>query len=354
MSRKRNGIIRETQSELRELLRLHHASEFEPRLRMLALLASDQTVTLAETAARIGCSERSVRRWWSQYQQAGLDALLRDATVEEPLVRYDGRRRSGSPVAIDPRLLRFLSKLPTSYESVAWIRSFRNALVEMLHDVDHAMVAIDVLSNNRKQRAQKTQVLVMQHSPGGKGQKDLVTSQPWIGTPGEMLFEDAVRNGFPAEIYGKPIILDYHSTETKYLGTIVLFRKLGSPNISRHTLALVESLRPFFTFLFTDCVVRHTLLHPSHSTFTDTISAMVKEYNLTRREGEVLMHQVLGRSYEEIAQIMDISPNTVHRYIVAIHKRTGARNLTELFAHSITPAQGHSIIPQELEHLPIK
>jgi|GEM_PF-4835284 len=352
MARKREGTVRETRSQLQELLRLHHHTEFEPRLRMLSLLASEDAATFAETAAQLGCSERTVRRWWKQYQDAGLDALLRDPAPEQSAARPDGRRRSGSPIHIDIRLQRFLSSIPTCYESSEWIRNMRDSLVAMLDDVDRAIVSVNVLNNARgeEERDAMSAVFVTQHTTGEE--QDAITSQPWDDTPGEMIFADATYQGFPAEEYGKPAILDYRTPNNAYLGTIILLRRNGSPAISRHTLDLLENLRPFLIFLFTDCVVRHKLRHPSHATFTDTISAIVERYELTNRQGEVLMHQVLGRTYNEIAEIMDISPNTVHRYIVSIHERTGSRNLNELFTHTITPTRTDTDTPPEFGHLP--
>jgi transposase len=47
------------------------------RIRMLRLLKTRQAGTLQQCADLLGYSHRQVSRWWAQYQQEGIDDLLR-------------------------------------------------------------------------------------------------------------------------------------------------------------------------------------------------------------------------------------------------------------------------------------
>jgi transposase len=47
------------------------------RIRMLRLLKTRQATTRQQCADLLGYSHRQVSRWWAQYQQEGLDDLLR-------------------------------------------------------------------------------------------------------------------------------------------------------------------------------------------------------------------------------------------------------------------------------------
>ena len=54
------------------------------RLQMLRLLKSSHAKTLTQAASLIGVAERSLQRWWRQYQQAGLASLLGVRPTRQP------------------------------------------------------------------------------------------------------------------------------------------------------------------------------------------------------------------------------------------------------------------------------
>lgn len=71
-------VITESVAELRAAEQGVRGSRVAPRARMLVLLKTAATPTLADCAAVLGYSPRGVARWWATYRQDGLVGLLRE------------------------------------------------------------------------------------------------------------------------------------------------------------------------------------------------------------------------------------------------------------------------------------
>lgn len=69
--------ITESVEELRAAEQRVRGDRVAPRARMLVLLKTGVTPTLAACAEALGFSPRCVARWWATYRQEGLTALLR-------------------------------------------------------------------------------------------------------------------------------------------------------------------------------------------------------------------------------------------------------------------------------------
>jgi transposase len=69
-------VIKESVADLTRLERQLRGQPTAARVRLLRLLKSGQTTTLAATAPLLGYGERSCARWWAAYRTGGLDALL--------------------------------------------------------------------------------------------------------------------------------------------------------------------------------------------------------------------------------------------------------------------------------------
>ena len=61
----------------------------------------------------------------------------------------------------------------------------------------------------------------------------------------------------------------------------------------------------------------------------NTTRSVVTEYfELTSREADVLLWLVNGKSNKEIAEILDISPRTVNKYLDHVYVKLGVENRT--------------------------
>jgi transposase len=76
MARSYPTLIQESIEELAALQKGNLKAVVYQRLQLLRLLKSSHAKTLAQAASLIGVAERSMQRWWRQYQQAGLASLL--------------------------------------------------------------------------------------------------------------------------------------------------------------------------------------------------------------------------------------------------------------------------------------
>jgi DNA-binding CsgD family transcriptional regulator len=76
MPRKRTESVTESLATLAALREQYRGKPQDDRLRVLYLLKEDPSRTLEEVSSEVGCSERTVRRWWSAYKIGGLDAVL--------------------------------------------------------------------------------------------------------------------------------------------------------------------------------------------------------------------------------------------------------------------------------------
>jgi len=81
-------MIAETEKELNSMERRLRGRRTAVRVRMLRLLKSGRVRSLRACAPLIGYSFRQLTRWWKQYKEGGMDALLE----EKPL----GRQRKAA------------------------------------------------------------------------------------------------------------------------------------------------------------------------------------------------------------------------------------------------------------------
>lgn len=137
--------------------------------------------------------------------------------------------------------------------------------------------------------------------------------------------------------YYPPIVYDYFYGEGGYLGTIRLMRAREQSPISDRTLDAMESMRPFLIFALSDLVARHNCAKPISDLFHDVLRHIAWETKLTSRELQVLTLHMFGEKYADIAQRLYISIDTVKKHVKKVHRKTGARSATELFARYFSP-----------------
>lgn len=75
-------FIEESGKELEKLEKRHRYSHLFHRVRVLALLKSEEYSTLEEAAKSLGFSRRQAQRWFSAYKEGGMEKLL-TSRVEE-------------------------------------------------------------------------------------------------------------------------------------------------------------------------------------------------------------------------------------------------------------------------------
>jgi DNA-binding CsgD family transcriptional regulator len=336
MARKKEGSIQETPEELRTLLRIYSGTQCEQRLQMLMVLRDNPELTVDEVAAEMARSERTVRRWWKSYQEGGIPALLGNDSNQAPASR--GHRPARPHSLISPPVLKFLNALPITDDTVEWITSFRDGLRRLLGDVDHVTVNVDTQCDLYSEDGTESQFFLTQHIPNARSRRDSeVTTQRSNRPHGNLLLEKMRAGGFPFDDYHPPRFFDYHVANGSYLGTIVLWRDRHAPPISGCIYAMMSELEPFLIFLLSDCIERRRQQHHDLRLFSEIVDSVSKDEALTEREQEVLLHHLLGRNYEEIGRHLYIGINAVRKHVKAIHRKSGVKTFTELFARYLTP-----------------
>jgi len=115
MPRHRSHRITESASQLRRLEKLHGGTPAEIRLRALRAIGEDPSEPFSRIAERIGCSERSLMRWWRAYRTGGVDAVVgrssgRTARLKEDVLEeLKGKVASGELKTL-PEIRRWLSR----------------------------------------------------------------------------------------------------------------------------------------------------------------------------------------------------------------------------------------------------
>ncbi|HVZ38690.1 MAG TPA: helix-turn-helix transcriptional regulator [Candidatus Kapabacteria bacterium] len=393
MARKRKDDIIESVEELAELESKYRGKPEEARVKVLRLLKDDPDLGIDEAAVIIGYSKQAVKRWLKVYRDEGLLQLLTGGgrrrvpsqdlqlgllqqklaagdfqeigdvmhwisqrIVPAGQIRHDrsdgSQHAQGSStnghsavmpaVSIVPdNVLRFLSSLVGVSDVQSWTSSFREALRILLGDVDLVSIGINVECDLQNPSAYRPNMALSQSIVSGT---EAIDSLHHLNRADENRDEEHIkrfldnlrRRKFKFAEYHPPVSFVYHYGDNAYLGGIVLWRERSWPPVSSRTVATMESLRSFVVFLLSDFVARHQLARPMGHSFAETVDEIAMTAGLTLQERRILMLQLLGMGYEEIADNLNISLNTVRTHVRSIYEKTGARGQTDLVAKYFT------------------
>lgn len=369
MARTRSIRIRESLEELEQLRQFHRGTPQERRILFLSFLKEETGRTIAEAARKADISDRRGRRWWDSYRDGGLTKLLelriwkREELEPTPLdVLAPGAPSSHSQISppdqfgIDfPAFLVAVSGLATYREPTAWAQRLREILVGTLPEIDYAVVS--VRSNVNLTSAARNMVFREQVSPEGEVAHEVQSVKE---KNQKYLYEDMIEQGkrrkFPFEKYHYPppgyafFVRPPNSAgngggegDTVHVGSLLIFRAKSEPEFTQELLDLIERLRPFITFLFTDFIVRVRYEKPGSELLVEAVGRVAGDVGLSPRESDVLLLEMLGHSYEEIGKLLSISPKTVQSHVRSVYQKSGVSRLSEFFARYFTP---RSLFPE--------
>ena len=247
-------------------------------------------------------------------------------------------RHVTTPLIIPDRILRFLNSLPVTAEPLEWIPAFRDALCVLFGDVDRVTVNVNVGCDLRNPETYRPELFIIHLTPQANEDGTVqVASDSGAESRSERLMEYLRENGFPVDTYHPPHVFNYSLGERAYLGTIFLWREKTNEPIAAETLHTVALLEQFFIFALTDLVARRQHSEPTDRTFLGALEGLFEATGLSRQEQRVIVLQLFGHSYKEIADVLNITMDGVKHHLKMIHKKTGARSYTELFAKYFMP-----------------
>ncbi len=239
---------------------------------------------------------------------------------------------------IPDRILQFLNALPVSGDPFEWIPAFRDGLGALLGDVDRVTINVNLGCDLEHPENYKPGLTVTKHSAEVDAESSVfVASHAQDGAPADRLLDDLRRQGYPLDRYHPPLGFDYYFGGKAYLGTIFLWRELDREPVSRDTLATIKAMEAFIIFALSDLVARRQHSEPDVRVFTDALRGLTANSGLSNQELRVVILQLFGHSYKEMADMLGISVDGVKHHLKMIHRKTGARSYTELFAKYFTP-----------------
>jgi len=301
-----------------------------------------------------------IRRWMDRYQRSLVDnrSVRQMASVAAggrnghggAYLKDEGRpKQDGSCEAtvISERVLKFLTNLPLSFDIRDWVAGFRPAFKEFLGDVDHITLVPNVHCNLTFPGLIEDGPSVMVNAVSGERSIVATSDDPDSGGAGRLarVLDHLRGRNFPFDKYHPPKGFVFYYAGNRYIGSMLLWRERTSPEISGETLVLIERLRNFLTFLFSYVAAYHQISNPSSRLLDQVLMEFSGSANepLTQQELRVMMLQLLGCSYEDIAQKLAISVNTVRSHIKAIYLKTRVHGPLDFYTQYFAPTIEHML-----------
>lgn len=297
------------------------------------------------------------QRWIEDFRRSpGSRKIAQQAIHRERSVRAAASESAGAgpepfPDAEAQRTLiavRVMTALSTRSESAdigvfpEWIQRVNHAICSVFDDVDLVHLIPNVYCPLSNPSGYHPTIAVAHHTD----------SDPLVAPITEVESgDDAVHiqrslrmladQQFKTERYHPPKAFVYYYCDTAYLGMMMLWRDQSRPPISRQTLEVLDSMRSTIMFILTDLVARHRAVWPHQHTTVEAAGELAKDFQLTKQESRIFHLQLLGRSYEQIAEILNISLNTVRTHVKSIYVKSGTHGHPDFTARYLTPQAGN-------------
>lgn len=296
----------------------------------------------------------SVQRWIQEqyqieYSLEGVSRLLRTTLgIRKDWQTADGHKArtitGENPYnsLVSAKFLEFLNNLPTTPDVVQWITAFRDGLLKLLYDVDRITVVVNVACNVLTPITEGGRRAITQFVKAGEDKPDslLIHSPEQDITPSQRILAGLSAKGFTDRTHHPPICFEYYFQLKEYLGVIILWREKKEKPVSNQTIEMIAQMESFIRFAFSDLAARYQLAKPRDMVFNDALYMMNKDANLTEQEQKIVILQIFGHSYQQIADILHLSLDTVRKYVTSIYRKTGTHSQAELIAKYFTPRLG--------------
>lgn len=240
-----------------------------------------------------------------------------------------------SPIIPD-KVLQFLNRLPLISDTQKAVEAYKAALMDLLGEVDRVSIYININCDLHDPRAYHPGIFVTVDTSAAE-ESISVTSHQEGTRPSDRFLENMRQQGVPLELNHQPVVFDYYYNDLAYLGTIFLWRDRTKPQISKRVQDTMKLLEPFVIYMLSDLISRHHYANPIDRLFQDALKTMSEEAGLSLQERRVVTLRLLGHAYKEIADKLSITEDAIKKHLGSVHRKTGTRSYTELFAKYFTP-----------------
>jgi transposase len=320
-------------------------------------IGDEQIEEIREKVKKEGVGELGVIQEWLKnqhnisYSRSGLSHLMRSVVGAQPRgwVLFDedapksgenvGKSWSDGDVGIPPHVVRFLNALPTTGDGTEWVLRFREALRLVLGDIDRISISVNLECDLNSTGSSEVSAIVSQYVGQSEDDEERtvdVMSGRNIESNAQRVLEGMRRQGFPFNEYRPPVTFEYYYQGNAYLGTIIFWREVKKMLISQETVETMKGIEPFLIFALSDLVIRHKADNPVDGVFNSALNEMIADAGLSSQEQRIVILQLMGQSYKEIADTLNVSLDTVKKHFKQIHRKTGTRGQAELFAKYFT------------------
>lgn len=237
------------------------------------------------------------------------------------------------------KFVAFLNSLPATSDSLLWINTFRESLRLLFEDVDRVSINVNHECDLQNPELYAPTVAISQHmkssADDGRDGSVMVESNKH-SSHADRVLAGIRRQGHQLDLLHPPHCVDFYYGGNAYLGTIIFWRERTKAPISPETIESIAELKPFLIFALSDLVARNEQARPIDGVFNEALTALSREAKLTTQEQRVIVLQLLGHSYKEMADVLFVTIDTVKKHFKNIHQKTHTKGQAELFAKYFT------------------
>lgn len=232
----------------------------------------------------------------------------------------------------------FLNSLPLTNDIFSWIEEFRHALQQLIQDVDRISIHVDVNHGLYVSSTTPLATLTKRHRAQERLPAVALPKRgPDHSTVTKQLLKDFRRKGHPVDDYQEPVSFDFINIYGYHFGSLILWRLKQNEPISWETIETILKLDRFMTFALSDAVARFNSTHLNPMMLLRALADIQESADLTELEVGILEKMLNGRSYKQVAGELDISLDTVRKWVKSMYRKTEVHSFTELFAKYFLP-----------------
>lgn len=240
---------------------------------------------------------------------------------------------------IPPHLLAFLNGLPTTADVKLGEKQLADRLKEALGGVDCVVIAVNYDCGERRFKHPVQEAKGKQYRKRGGRLAGHVSAQIPDIPPSERVAESMQEWGVDPSGYKDVVTVDYFHRESLYLGTVTLLRDKRKGQIEPATITLLSDLRPLLEFALSDLILRKLSVEQTSDITLMSLDPIIRDAHLTQQDEQILRSLFSGYTYQQTADRIGISIETVKKHMKRIYGKTGTDSLPGLFARYYSQRQ---------------